>query len=76
LCGAAGIATQDHPARDEEQKDRGSEHGFSLRGILYANVGRKETQEGLAELAVTLRGHDSDREAEGKDGISPPFPSK
>jgi hypothetical protein len=69
LCGAAGIATQDHPARDEEQKDRGSEHGFSLEEILYANAGRKETQEGLAEQAVILRGQYSDREAEGKDGI-------
>jgi hypothetical protein len=46
-----------------------------LEEILYANVGRKETQEGLAEQAVILRGQYSDREAEGKDGISPPFPS-
>jgi hypothetical protein len=69
LCGAAGIAAQDHPARDEEQKYRGSKHGFSLTAILYANVRRKETQEGLAEQAVFVPGQYSDQEAEGKDGI-------
>jgi len=40
-----------------------------LEEILYANVGRKETQEELAEQAVILRGQYSDREAEGKDGF-------
>jgi hypothetical protein len=40
-----------------------------LTAILYANVRRKETQEGLAEQAVIVPGQYSDQEAEGKDGI-------
>jgi hypothetical protein len=34
LCSATGIATQYHPARQKQQEDRGSEHGFSFEAIL------------------------------------------
>jgi hypothetical protein len=74
LVGAASVATHHQSARDKQQKDRGSQHDFSLGSDFILE--REETQESISEQAAHSEGQDQIGKLQGKNGFEPFFPCK